>query len=676
MKIIGALLLGLSRFFGGPVGSCIIIIQFTFAFYAVHALRYCYRYYNGQRQALADLASPAGSGTRSASPQLNRLFQEYDRLIEAGDTTPDVAGLVSRFVGSDSVLCIQDDSTGSAIGDRVRSWFRRPVLAPSIVRFVGTSLVGLGLLGTFLGFMLSLGGLSNSLETMRQEYARVIEQSSTGTVGSKSQGSALYSGGGSQEQPEQRSAASTSPGLEESLVSSVLKEINRPLGGMHTAFMTSVVGLILSMALGLLQILAWNYPNERKQFISELKAFLRADYQKRKSPEDRSDGPKLPIFMQQLLLATNTIAACLQQRMDSGFKSVGSELYQVSSGLKGLLSALNQIVNKFEKASLGMQDVTRAMNDYASSTNEAVERLHFLIEASQNDSKLVSARLGEILVPMERFSEASAAVVDFLGEQEARIERTGQELLGVLSSQVADVRRITTSLESLSGELLRQLGQLPDQITRSSAEALHGSIGPIISDMMEQVRASNHVIRETLALVKEYGQSIGQIRQELSGLSDAAGNAIADKVARVATELASSTDARYREQLEQLRTAVEELYQATLDALAKGYNVNLQSVTASIVQVHSESVKRVSEAANALAQFARQLDHDSKVVAHSSSELIRELRAVFALDGAEEVESETAAGVAAPVPRPAEPEHVAQQQHQQQRQQPQSVPQP
>ncbi len=449
---------------GGWVGFCMICVQGIFFLATLWGLGICYYYYADQLRALRELQGDKQAVRSSSSNQLNNLLDEYDIQLLKNPKGPSISALVAKHVGDERGLKIPKDVKCSR--------WQIAISRPAFIRFAAGSLIGLGLLGTFIGFNLSLAGVSTSLQTMQSTY--------------------------SQSEPGTDIAGESIPG--ESLVSDVITEIGRPLHGMNTAFATSVAGLLFTIIISGVQARWWNYTACRQAFSYELYSFLNTDYLERTGQNDEA---KVPAYLKGLQMAAEKIAHSMAEHVDSGFIRVSSQLFEITGGLNITLDRMTSLLDRFSKSAQGLQDVADSFQDYVRNTNASLSQLESMLGAAQYESKVLTSQMAELLNPMSRFAESVEKSVLATLELQSVVEDTGQEILGILTSSVSDFRRVSAATEQTLVKFTNVTSQLPNTVMESSGKAINQALMPIIESLVKEIEEAQEVIAESwLALTK------------------------------------------------------------------------------------------------------------------------------------------------------------------------------
>lgn len=451
-------------FSGGPIGLVILSLQGILFFAALLGLRTCFKYYENQLHSLRELEKDGRATRSSSNDQLNNLLDDYDTHFMKNPGGPNINALVAKHIGDDRGLAM----TGS---------LRRRISRPAFIKFVAGSLIGLGLLGTFIGFHNSLRGVSTSLQSMQSTYSQL--------------------------QPETDVGDNSAPGS--SLVSDVLEEIGRPLDGMTTAFATSLAGLLLTLIISWMQASVWNFVSSRRAFAYELHSFLNTHYLERTGREHKD---QTPAYLKGLEKAAEKIASSLATHVDSGFIRVGDELFKIAGGFNATLERLKALLDQFSASAQGLQGVADSFQGYVQNTDSSLKQLESMLEAAQSQSALLASQVRELLNPMSRFADSVENSVLATTELQSVVEDTGQEILGILSSSVSDFARVSTATEEALAEFTSIAAQLPGTVMESSAEVISQALMPCMESLVSETEEAQQAIAESWQALKTFESSM------------------------------------------------------------------------------------------------------------------------------------------------------------------------
>jgi len=498
----------------GGVGAGIIFVQEVMFLFALVALVGTSQHYRDHLAALVKLIHAGGSQTRSESPQINRLLAEYDRLRDLGVERPDVENLVSEYVGNDSRLKLDDwdeDGTARSAGPRLRRSLLDMSWAPAFVRFVMTTMVGIGLLGTFVGFTFTLSDLSGSLESLRVEILGEPGSDSPGGVGGAESG--------------QRPAGISGTDERQTIVEQLVDQIRTPLGGMYTAFATSVVGLFLSIMLTLVKELWCNYPLERRRLVQQLRAFLDGEYARRRYAVGEEKPSTLVLELRNL---TANLVEAMRYGLDSGFGKVTQELFHTNAAMGNMLAEISRLLGSFNKASEGMLLSSQALEEYGKTNEQILTRMEAVVAGTHQDTLRLASALQELAAPLGRFSALVQESVATLHNYERTIEGFGQEILGVTTAALADMRRMIQMVMDLQTEVGAAVARLPGDMAAAAANQLMSGLDHPIADLSGSVETMKTNVESMLSMVAHYDKALASIWSQYESL----GRVVADEFAR------------------------------------------------------------------------------------------------------------------------------------------------
>lgn len=478
---------------GGWTGVSIIAVQIVLSLMAVSGLRSLHSYYDSQLSVLRVLADDRFA-TESSSPPLNALLEDFRKQLMTNPKGANVAALVSKHIGN-------DQSTVGSAGVPVGRYAR-----PAFVRFVAASLIGLGLFGTFLGFTSSLGEVSMSLAEMSGEHTDIRPPDDVGV---------------------EPAVSGASDG---SVVGELLDRINRPLYGMKTAFSTSVAGLALTLLISLLQSVKWNYASVRQTLIYELDSFLNSEYLDRLG---KTESAQVPAYLQNLQVAAAKIAEGLGERVDSGFDKVGSQLFRITAGLEPLLADLGSLLHEFKLSSAAMAEAAQSFDTWIEITNQAADALRSMMVTTVEESQRLVAAVNAILPSMDRFSTSVESTAGAIGACQTTLEDSGQELLGIMTSSVADFRRMSLATEATLEQFAGSMDRLPGAIMHTASNAVAESLSPAIETLIGQTRKAQDTVEQSWRVLQEYETAVPEMSQRAGRefgehMSDAVQSALDD----------------------------------------------------------------------------------------------------------------------------------------------------
>jgi len=521
----------LVAWFGGPSGVIVILLQALLFAIALAALACCTRFYKYQLDSITQLARERGRRSEGNEP-LNRLLDDFDSLVLDSPRGPNVAALVSKHIGNDRWLALPR-----------HCWLTRSAIRPALVKFVATSLIGLGLFGTFWGLRSSLDGVSRSLYGMTDQ-ARMAAQMA-------------------------ESYAET-----DSVVANILSTISRPLDGMNTAFTTSLFGLGFSLILSFLQATWLNYSSMRQEFVQELDTYLDSHYMALIS----TDGEKkMPVMMQRLEEAATKIADGLSARVDSGFIKVGEELHVATSALASMATHMSTLIADFDESSRKMGEISETLGQWIRATDHSVDAMNNLIDRSSQESARLVASVNSVVGPMQQFSAAAGEFVEHMGAVEYAVQDAGQEILGVLTSSVADFKQVASSSDNVMARVVAKLDELPAMMASTSASAITECLKPAVASMTSEMENAQRVVQQSWHTLHQYEDmlpGLGEIAGQAFGvhMSDAIAAALdviavshedaVDDILDTAREVGNSLIAPVDKQLKDLSTAIDDMTKA------------------------------------------------------------------------------------------------------------------
>lgn len=516
---------------GGTLGAIVVGLQVVLFFAAMRALRRCTGFYNSQLASVNRLARERGRRCDD-NEALNSLLDDFDGLVSESPRGPNVSSLVSRHIGNDRWLALPKCGT-----------LTRFTVRPAFVKFVATSLIGLGLFGTFWGLRSSLDGVSQSLYGMTDQARMAAEIT--------------------------ENYAET-----DSVVANILNTISRPLDGMNTAFTTSLVGLGLSLVLSFLQAGWFNYSAVRQEFVQELDTYLDSHYMALISMDGEK---KMPAMMQRLEEAAGKIADGLSARVDSGFIKVGEELHVATSSLASMATHMSSLIASFGESSRRISDVSATLDQWIKATDRSVEAMSSLIDRSSQESARLVASVNSVVGPIQQFSAAAGEFVEHMATVEYSVQDAGQEILGLLTSSVADFRRVAASSENVMAQVAAKLDELPAVMASTGASAITESLKPAISSMVREMENAQRVVEQSWHTLHQYEAmvpSLGEIAGQAFGthMSDAIAAALdvitvthEDAVTDIidtARAVSNSLVAPVDNQLKHLSTAIDDMTKA------------------------------------------------------------------------------------------------------------------
>jgi len=164
-----------------------------------------------------------------------------------------------------------------------------------------------------------------------------------------------------------------------------------------------------------------------------------------------------------------------------------------------------------------------------------------------------------------------------MGTIEYSVQDAGQEILGVLTSSVADFRQVASSSENVMARVAARLDELPGVMASTGASAITESLKPAISSMVREmenaqrvVQQSWHTLRQYEAMVPGLGEIAGQafgthmsdaIAAALDVINVTHDDAITD-ILDTAREIGNSLVAPVDNQLKHLSTAIDDMTKA------------------------------------------------------------------------------------------------------------------
>jgi septal ring factor EnvC (AmiA/AmiB activator) len=428
------------------------------------------------------------------SPWLDQLIGEYQSSQERRGMQPNAPVLVDKYLG----------------GLNVRAWMvELPVAAAErTVRFCGSVPVLLGLTGNFIGWMLALMHLRAAWPQMSAD-------------------------------------------LKPQDMISLLQALQQPLGGLYTAFVLSVAGLLASLILNVI-IHTRNAPAARDRFASALEDYL----------EHYTAVPGAPGDMRDLLVRVldrfGQMAASIEQnvgqmmvnfgqvvqRVDATVATAGdlvgrmhpmaSAVEQASGSIATMAARLESIVGRMEEASgsfaggattleRGLDSFGLGVHRLADAQDRSVTLLKELQTGTAGTLNLLAERMEALQTVEGRLADTSthtvqalqamvspvAAAADQLKEQYLSLERQTREM----EVSIAKLRASGDRLEGAATVMHETQGRFASELEQSLMRANQAQL----QSLLESLNDLNRCISETQqSYLVGMQQTVGSFVQNLS----------------------------------------------------------------------------------------------------------------------------------------------------------------
>lgn len=413
-------------------------------------------------------------------------------------------------------------------------------------------------------------------------------------------------------------------GVDTSSTGALSSSISGLLGGMSTAFVTSIFGIVSAIVFGV-----WHSQNMKRfgdaasRFTDALdQVFIRKSVEEillEELAESRAQRAAL-----EQLSTDMAISICdhlpdvldqLAEKMDSAMKGnldtmlVGlserqdkqtEQLMQISSNTSSLVSGgFDQLGDVLKKGvGQGAEELGNSLKDLSSDIASLAEGIRDILDRSTKAS-----------------SEANQKTLDALNEA---ISQMNETMEGMANKQTEETDKNIQSMTALMEEMKTTMKDIFDEMSASAKEQ-RTEIGKIAKDSADQTKenlgAINASVKELMAEIadqmqqmqsmvdtheKHMQETLDQMRQAVSSsgnVVNAAGKTVeaAGKTAKVFVEAADDVSMKLKTAAEPLQKAAQPLQQAAA-SLDSGVQVLAQSITKQQAEAKSvaESMQKIS----------------------------------------------------------------------------------
>jgi len=401
----------------------IFILGFALAIKATRVVKSYERAFCRYRGAFQD-GDAKDSPADPAEIAIRQVVDDYRAAITPGGPRPDATALVTARLG--------------ALAMTQERW----------VKFLASTCVAVGLLGTFIGLVIALQGVNKGLDQLGS-IRPVSQAQEDGSTTSPNQSSG------------DTDPTSVDEGVSESddkgsndLVQTTIDALEKPLGGMGTAFISSVFGLVASIILG--GSMAYcNLSGRRVALCDDVESFLHTTVFPRVYSNPMGD-------------IMNQLGRHIETAFDDSMKNLGEEIRALSDLILRTLGGLDDITASLAASGGAFDSSTARLVRF----NEELDKSINQLEESTRLAVDVHARTAQAI---NEFQEHLTHVE----EMEARRTEEFRNTLDQVSMELQLTwDKAQTSFEAMNDRNERSVAALSAQIThlQSTTEGLVGVV--------------------------------------------------------------------------------------------------------------------------------------------------------------------------------------------------------
>jgi len=497
------------------LGICsAIVLIFALAVWACLKL---YAYYKNKDKEVAKISNeldpqnPEGV-LSEASSDLSDVITSYINILRSGNE-PNISALIST----------------KAEKDLPHFGIRKARLScQSIVRWVSSIFLGLGLLGTFIGFMWSLSDLSTSLDQSKERYS----------LESKSE--VIVTDGNVNQEDDRLFEVE-----QESIVQEVISDIKRPLNSMPTAFMTSIFGLVASIIISLMTAVICPFEDCRRHYFGSLIDLL--ENRIRPAIKSINEETQLEKVLEKLSLMIETLKQQLTLGFKDGFSRVSEDFYELYTAFSSSVQRMDKLISQFIDAEKSFSDMRTLMQKFTGAVDNSVNELNNSVGILRDGNIKTQHFMQGMQQPLQNISESIQAFMHEIQGIQPSIDGIGQELLGITSSFRADSGNMLAGLVESQNLLVQSFEEMKTSL-HHTIETLSKSTAQQISQMISEQLSSTiseaaSAANEIVTAQQEISSSLVQNIDALKAVSDQFGSSL-ENLADSLSELPENIEAR------------------------------------------------------------------------------------------------------------------------------------
>lgn len=462
---------------------------------------------------------------------LKRRQNELDTCLRSADepvfTDRYLADVYEQYVRTISSGGIEKLNTQALLdAHKPPRWYR----ASSMVLFCSTAVITIGLLGTFVGFYISLGGFDSALLS----------------ASSAPSGEVVTSG-------DQAAAA-------QELINSFAQSIKEPLKGINTKFATSIIGLFFAFVMNLISSLVLRPMEER--FEDGFLSFL--------------DNRIAPLHAKD----TNGMLASTLDRIEENLvgniRQFSSNVGDLNNSLDNSVSVLNGAVQSLGHTVSSLDDAIRAMARPLDAFADRIEGMG-----------LITEKLDRQILSIESVSDVLAEnVVKALSES---LDRSVSNILDATEKMSSAVDLSTSQLTTAVGNSVVQLNGVMEGMKNDlqSSVSANGELQQAVQNMSE----SNQAIRATL---QPFIDACSSLTENARVTTELVRSFIDEGVTRVRSETQTAVDTTTDRIIGHMKAGLEptfvRLQQSAdgLNGIVQEYHQNLGRIAEEMKQSYGE----------------------------------------------------------------------------------------
>lgn len=414
-------------------------------------------------------------------------------------------------------------------------------------------------------------------------------------------------------------------GVDTSSTGALSSSISGLLGGMSTAFVTSIFGIVSAIVFG-----AWHSQN-MKRFGDAASRFTDALDQVfiRKSVEEilleeLAESRAQRAAMEQLS-TDMAISICdhlpdvldqLAEKMDSAMKGnldtmlVGlserqdkqtEQLMQISSNTSSLVSGgFDQLGDVLKKGvGQGAEELGNSLKNLSSDIASLAEGIRDILDRSTKASSEANQKTLDAL--NEAISQMNETMEGMANKQTEETDKNIQRMTALMEEMKTTMKDIFDEMSASAKEQRTEIGKIAkdsaDQ-TKENLGAINASVKELMAEIADQMQQMQSMVDTH---EKHMQETLDQMRQAVSSsgnVVNAAGKTVeaAGKTAKVFVEAADDVSMKLKTAAEPLQKAAQPLQQAAA-SLDSGVQVLAQSITKQQADAKSvaESMQKISD---------------------------------------------------------------------------------
>ncbi len=441
--------------------------------------------------------------------------------------------------------------------------------ARSVMVFCSAVVITLGLLGTFVGFFISLSGFDEAFQNIAPDPSAVVTSA------------------------DQVASA-------QEMINQFSNDLKQPLEGINIGFLTSIVGLILAIFMNLHMAVFLRPAEERfdESFVSYL------------------DNVVSPLFTKDSSHTLNNALLRIEENLTGNIQRFSTNVAELNASMNGSVNVLNSAVGTLEKSITGLNGAigsfTKPLDDFA----ERILALGSLTQTMDVQIKRIEDLSGvladNVVIALTQSLDQSVENINDATRHMSDAVQTSTTLLGAsVQSSIAQLELVMEGLKNdLHSSVMANM-ELQSAVKNmaQSNEGIQMTIQPFIvacSSLTENARMTTELVRSFI------DAGVERIRKESDIAIDAAGNRIVGQMRqgldptftmlREVSEKLHTVVSEYNGSLSAIVGELRQAYDSTNQTLNRSYQGYMQTLLQYDAQVH-----HLSEAINTMNAYVMAL---------------------------------------------------------------------